>query len=112
MKFYDGDQAEPSWNLNTDTPIFQLLNINTHSSEVTVVPFNAFVEKEKSTVKLIFMDNFVYADHQYQISPEVQLALDTKTSNWPATKDNMYEGVTVPLKNRIEEPLPMTPVVV
>jgi hypothetical protein len=39
--------------------------------------------------------------------------LDSKTSNWPATKNNNFEGVVVPLKNKEEgkketEPLPPT----
>jgi hypothetical protein len=37
---------------------------------VTGVPLNLLMEKEQDNVKLVFIGNYIYADHQYKSIPE------------------------------------------
>jgi len=39
---------------------------------VTGVPLNLLIEKEQDNVKLVFIGNYIYADHQYKSIPEFQ----------------------------------------
>jgi hypothetical protein len=42
-----------------------VLNINKDTSKVEVVPVNKYVKKEKESVRLFFIDNIIYGDHDY-----------------------------------------------
>jgi hypothetical protein len=58
------------WSFVSDTPIFQVLNINKFTNEVKGIPMNLYMEKEKNSVKLVFLGNYIYADHAYTYLPE------------------------------------------
>ena len=60
---------EEKWSLVTDTPIFQVLSINRNTKQVNGIPVNLMVEKDMEKVKLVFIDNYIYADHQYKQLP-------------------------------------------
>lgn len=55
--------------MNLGSPIFQILSINKFSGDMKILPINPFTEKDLSKVKLIFIDNFIYADHKYKELP-------------------------------------------
>lgn len=39
------------------------------TDEVSEVPFNELLEKDKTNIKLINIDNYLYADHSYEYLP-------------------------------------------
>lgn len=67
------------------------------------VPINFLTEKEQDSVKLVFIGNYIYADHSYKQLPEYQssTALSTKGNDWPAKNSERFDEVTVPITNPI-----------
>lgn len=51
------------WNYVSEAPIFQVLKINKKNNLVTRVPLSSLLEKEQENVKLVFIGNYIYADH-------------------------------------------------
>ncbi|CDW79003.1 serine threonine-protein kinase endoribonuclease ire2 [Stylonychia lemnae] len=82
--------------------IYSVLNINRITNEIKEVPFNSFLEKEKNTVKLVNIDNFLYADHQYKYIPKHNahaIAEQGQSTDLSLNKQN-YQELKVPIKDR------------
>lgn len=46
-----------------------MLSINRQTDEVNEIPFNELLEKDIGNIKLINIDNYLYADHSYKFIP-------------------------------------------
>jgi hypothetical protein len=62
------------------------------------------MEKEESNIKLVFIDNFIYADHSYKFLPEFKPnAIDGKIINQPISKLDKFEEWNVPVRDTINK---------
>ena len=55
------------------------------------------MEKDKNAVKIVFIGNYIYADHTYKVLPEYQTKeLTLKGLDWPAKTVDKFDEVVVP----------------
>lgn len=94
----DLPKSSTDWSYLTETPIFQLLKVNQQGDRVEDLPINYFLEKETNSVRLVLIDNYMYADHSYKYLPSINTAIQKHNEKWPALIDSYFEGMEAPLK--------------
>ena len=93
-------QIYQKWSHISETPIFQILEIDKFTNQVKEVPVNNYMEKEQENVKLVFIGNYIYGDHSYKYLPEYKtntLSSSKGNSDWPAKNIEKFDEFTVPI---------------
>eukprot|EP00347_Sterkiella_histriomuscorum_P021552 403333575 len=99
------NQPIQNWIYQSVTPVYQVLNINRQTDEVSEVPFNELLERDINNIKLINIENYLYADHSYKFIPAYKKnALDgasevQRRSNELSLLNPNYQELKVPIKN-------------
>lgn len=106
MKLNEEGKPVNNWVYKTDTPIFQVLSIDRGTSTVTGVPLNMFHDKDNEKIKIVFIGEYIYADHTYLQLPDFPTyALPHKDSeNFPiATITEEFTEIIVPVLYKGEQ---------